>query len=126
MKSHVAIYKTHEEALKAVQRLSEKKFPMEHVSLVGKADIVDDHMHMKTIENMKLIPFAVSILLGGFFGLILGLDWIQLPGLNFNFSDGFFVSIFFGLSIGLILGAISTIITALIFQKDKILDYKEY
>ncbi len=126
MKSHVAIYKTHNEALKAVQRLSERKFPMEHVSLIGKADIVEDHLHMQTIEDKKLIPFAVAIVLGGLFGLLLGLDWIQLPGMNFDFSDGFFVSIFFGLSIGLMVGAIATIVTALIIPKDKVLKYKEH
>lgn len=126
MKSHVAIYKSHEEAVKAVEKLSEKNFPMDQVSLIGSTEIMDDHLHVKSIENMKLVPFIISIIIGVIVGPLIGLGIIAIPGLNFNLNNGIWISLLFGASSGLTIGAILTIFTALIFQKDKILRFKKH
>lgn len=126
MKSHVAVYKTHEEAFKAVQALSEKKFPMDHVSLIGKADIVDDHIHVRNIENYKLIPLLISIAGGVAFGLLITYNLISIPGMTITDSTGFFVTVFWGTSMGLVLGALLTIITAILFPKERIIRFSEH
>jgi hypothetical protein len=46
MKSQVAIYENHELAIKALERLKDADFPMEKTSLIGQAEIVDDHVHI--------------------------------------------------------------------------------
>lgn len=125
MKSHVAVYKTHDEAFKAIQALSDKKFPMEHVSLIGKADIIDDHIHVRYIENFKLIPLLLSILGGVTFGLLIAYKVVYVPGITINDSS-FFVNVFWGTSMGLVAGAILTIITTLIYPKDRIVRFNEH
>lgn len=126
MKSHVAVYKTHDQAFKAVKALSERNFPMEHVSLVGKADIIDDHIKVKNIEIIKLMPLALSIIGGIIFGFLIGYDVIRIPGLNFMDGKGFFFNFFWGAFVGLVIGALLTILIAVLIQKDRILRYKEH
>lgn len=126
MKSHVAVYKTHDEAFKAIQALSDKKFPMEHVSMIGKADIIDDHIHVRNIENFKLIPLLVSIVAGLSFGFLIAYNMISIPGMTITDSTGTFVTVFWGTSMGLVLGALLTILTTIIFPKERIIRFNEH
>lgn len=126
MKTHVAIYKTHEEAMSAVKALSEKKFPMEHVSMVGKAEIIDDHIEVQSLENFKLLPLVLSILSGLGMGLFVSLGIVEIPGMEFMLTAGVLVNLFIGLNFGLIIGAFATIITAVLIKNDKVLKYKEH
>lgn len=126
MKTHVAIYKTHEEAMSALKALSDKNFPMENVSLFGKAEIIDDHIQVKSIENIKLAPFLISVIAGLSLGLLKGLGIVQIEMLAELQDAGVLVNMFVGLNFGIILGAFATIITAVLVKKDKVLKYKEH
>ena len=47
MEAKVAVYDSHEKAMKAVQELERAHFPIKQVSIVGKAEIIDNHMHVQ-------------------------------------------------------------------------------
>lgn len=126
MKTHVAIYKTHEEAMSAVKALSDKKFPMDHVSMVGKAEIIDDHIQVKSMENIRLIPLLVSLISGVSVGLLVSLGLFEIPGMDFMIGASVLVNLFLGLTFGIIAGALATIITAFFIKNDKVLKYKEH
>lgn len=125
MKSHVAVYHTHQEAFKAVQALSDRKFPMDHVSLIGKADIIDDHIHVRNVDGVKLIPLYLSIVAGIVFGLMIGYKLVYIPGMTMT-SDTFFVNVFWGASMGLVVGAILTILITVIYPKEKVIRYSKH
>jgi hypothetical protein len=126
MKSHVAIYKTHDEAISAIKLLSDKNFPMEHVSLIGKADIIDDHIEVKSLEKIKLAPLFVCLTSGIVLGILSGLQIIKIPRLDFMHDAGIITSAFLGFNFGLITGGFSTIIISILVSKDKVLKYKEH
>lgn len=126
MKSHVAICKSHDEAMGALKVLSEKGFPMENVSLIGNAEIVEDHIRVKSLENVKFAPFAISLIACVGVGILSGLGLVKVPGVEFTHNAGMLVNVFAGFNFGLLFGAIATIVTALILKSDKVLKYKEH
>jgi hypothetical protein len=125
MKTHVAIYDTHEKALLAIKLLNEMHFPMDHVSLIGKADIIDDHIHFRSVENLKLMSMIGFIVLGILVGLLSGLEYFKIPGVVEVNDSSLFINSFIGFDIGLIAGGLSTIIIALLIKKDKMVKFKE-
>jgi len=51
MNTIVGVYATHEKAIEAVQELKRAGYPVQQVSLIGKAAIIDDLMHVKHIHD---------------------------------------------------------------------------
>lgn len=125
MKKHVAIYNTHEKALKAIDMLDAKRFPMEKVSLVVKENIVDDRIKIRSVRNLKLYPFLFCVLVGIFLGILTSLKVLTFAGSEsldgFPLSIRIFLGGFIGFDAGLIAGGILIIIIAIIIKKDKMI-----
>ena len=126
MKTHVAIYDTREQANNAIKRLTESHFPLEKVSLIGKDDLVGVHIHVKKLDNIKMAPLFIFMVLGLVFGLLVGLRVISIPGFYFQDSSDALIGAFLGFDVGLIVGAIATIITAVLIKKDRVIKFHEY
>lgn len=123
MKSHVAVYKTHEEAIHAIEALSEKAFPMDHVYLVGKADIIDDRIKIISVDNLKFTILLSFIGLGIVFGILSGLGVI--PTFEFLTNSNIIISTFIGLDFGLIVGGIAAIVTSGLVSKSVFVRFRE-
>jgi len=125
MKKHVAIYNTREKALKAIDMLDAKKFPMEKVSLVVKENIVDDRIKIRSVRNLKLYPFLVCVLVGIMLGILTSLKVLPFAGtesLNgFPLSIRIFLGGFIGFDAGLIAGGILIIVIAILIKRDKLI-----
>jgi len=119
MKSHVAIYSTHDDAIAAVSMLSEKKFPMEHVSLIGKADIINDNFKVKSLASVKFAPIFLLMGIGTIFGVFAGMGKMSIPFLGSLTESGPVVGGFVGFDAGLALGALIMVIVAIIVKKDR-------
>ena len=91
MNSTVGIYPTHEKAIEAVEELKLAGFPVEQISLIGKAVIIDDLMHVKYNGWIKNAPAIIGAILGTILGILMGLKIVAIPGIGFPFGAGAFV-----------------------------------
>ena len=73
MKSQVAIYENHSLAIKALECLKEADFPMEKTSLIGQAEIVDDHVHVKSLDDVRIKATGLGLVGASTLGLLTGL-----------------------------------------------------
>ncbi|MDR3706172.1 MAG: hypothetical protein P4L28_09725 [Paludibacteraceae bacterium] len=119
MKSHVAIYSTHEDAIAAISMLSEKKFPMEHVSLIGKADIINDNFKVKSLVSIKFAPMFFFMAVGTIVGAFAGIGKISIPFLGSLAESGSVVGGFVGFDVGLAIGALIMLVVAILVKKDR-------
>lgn len=125
MKTHVAIYNTQENAKKAIEKLSDKNFPIEKVSILEKGDVVDDHIKVKSIENIKIVP----ILIFSVIGLIVG---VLSPILNITYGFEFMEDVtpiiggFIGFDVGLLVGGFLVIVIAILIKKDKTIEMETH
>ncbi len=126
MKSHVAIYETQDQALKAVRALNGSGFPMDNVSLVGKADHMDDNIKVKSILLYKLSPIFLFISAGIITALLAGAGVVHIPGFEYMERTSQLVNGIIGLNFGLLTGGMLTITLALFFKEDKVVSYKKH
>jgi hypothetical protein len=120
MKSHVAIYSTREKALEALESLNAMRFPMENVSLIGKEEIINDHIKIKSLEDLEITPMLVCIGSGVFIGILSGRGLIAIPGFSFLPESGVLIASLLGFDIGLIAGIFGTVIATVITKKAKV------
>jgi len=104
MKTTIAVYDSHDKALDAVTALKNAGFPVKNVSLVGQAELVNDHLHSKTLEDVSAAPISVGVLAGAALGVLTGVGLFAIPGLGFLYGAGAIVGAFAGLDAGLLGG----------------------
>lgn len=126
MKTQVAIYDSHEKAIKAIEELNKNKFPMKHVTLLGQAEVVDDHIHIKSIEGVKASPLLVGVGAGTIVGILTGIGVFAIPGFGFLYGAGALIGAFAGLDFGILTGGLGTILTNIGMKKDHIIKFNEH
>lgn len=126
MKSQVAIYDTHEKAINALERLKEAEFPMEKTSLLGQAEIVDDHVHVKSMDDIKIKTTALGVVATSTLGLLTGLGIFAIPGLGFIYGAGALVGAIAGAEIGIVGTGLFSILTTIGFSKDSVVKYEQH
>ncbi len=104
MKSQIAIYDAHEKAVNAIKVLSEHDCPMDNVSLLGKAEVIEDHIHIKSLDTIKEAPALVGMGAGTLIGLLSGIGIFTVPGFGFLYGAGALVGIIAGLDLGIVAG----------------------
>lgn len=127
MKATVAVYSSHEKAFNAVQALEKAHFPMKQVSLVGKAELIDDHLHVKDLDDVSIAtPVAIGAVAGPVVGILTGVGIFAIPGLGFLYGAGAIVGALAGFDFGIISGAVVAVLTTLGLKKDKVVKYEEH
>jgi len=126
MKSQIAIYDTHEKAVNAVKRLSHENFSMDHVSLLGKAEVVEDHIQIKSLDTIKKTPAIVGMGAGTLLGLLSGIGVFAIPGFGFLYGAGALVGIIAGLDIGLVAGGIVSLLSFTGIKEEEIIKCEEH
>jgi hypothetical protein len=126
MESKIGIYDTHSKALEAVEVLTNKGFPEDRLRLIGQADIVNDHIRIKSNEPLKNAGMAVGIVFGTILGLLTGMSVIAFPGLGFIYGTGALIGGFIGFDLGLVAGGIISLMATILIKKDKTIKYKEH
>ena len=122
----VGVYKNHEDALDAIRTLKKEGYDESHISIIGKGNIVEDHVHLETGEKAVKNSATVGGLLGSVVGLLTGLGVFAIPGLGVLFMGGAVAGIMGGFSFGLAGGGAVGALTALGIGKDGIVEYKEH
>jgi hypothetical protein len=126
MKSQIAIYDTHEKAVNAIKDLSEKGFPMDNVSLLGKAEVIEDHIHIKSLDTIKEAPALVGMGAGTLIGLLSGIGIFTIPGFGFLYGAGALVGIIAGLDLGIVAGGFISLLTFIGIKEDKVVKCHEH
>jgi hypothetical protein len=126
MKSIIGIFESHKEALKAVEILKQKGFPVEKISLLGKADMIDDHLHVRSNEILKEAPVSIGAIVGPIVGVLTGAGIFAVPGLGFLFGAGAVIGGLAGLDLGIVGGGIITLLATLGIKKEHAVRYHEH
>lgn len=118
MKKSISVFNSHDEALKALEELRESGVDMSKVSLVGHAEIIDDHVHVKSNKALVAAPVAAGTVLGTTLGLLTGVGLFAIPGLGVLFGAGAIVGALAGFQIGVVAGGFTTILVDLGVKED--------
>lgn len=126
MKSKVAIYDSHEKALSAVKLLSKARFPLNQVSIIGKAEIIDNDLHIQSLESIKNAPVLIGAGAGVITGLLTGIGVFSIPGFGFLYGAGALIGIIAGFDFGLIGGGLVSVLVRIGIDKESVVRYEEH
>lgn len=126
MKSQIAIYDTHDKAVNAIKRLSHENFSMDHVSLLGKAEVVEDHIQIKSLDTINKTPAIVGMSAGTLVGLLSGIGVFAIPGFGFLYGAGALVGIIAGLDIGLVAGGLVSLLSFTGLKEEEVVKCQEH
>ena len=126
MESQIAIYDTHEKAVNAIKLLSHQDFPMEHVSLLGRAEVIEDHIHIQSLDTIKKAPALVGMGAGTLIGLLSGIGVFAIPGFGFLYGAGALIGIIAGLDLGLIAGGFISLLTFTGIKEEEVVKCQEH
>ncbi len=126
MNTTIGVYDTHEKAIEAVQELKRAGYPVQQVSLIGKAVIIDDLMHVKHNRGIKNVPAIIGAIVGPILGLLSGVKLFAIPGLGFLFGIGALMGAMAGFSLGIAGGGVISLAAILVIRSRAVLKYREH
>lgn len=122
----VGVYDTHHAAIAALKALKESGLPVENISFISKADIIEGKLHANISDNEANVPVEIGVVLGPILGILSGISIIAIPGLGFLYGAGIGIGALVGFDFGIIGGGITTLLMTLGIHKDKAAYYKEH
>lgn len=126
MRSSVAVYNSHEDAIKAVNLLKELDFPLKGVSIIGRVEVEDDGMHIKSNIPIIAAPLLIGTIVGTILGLLTGVGIFAIPGFGMLMGAGGLVGALGGFDVGLVAGGIGSVLVELGIEDEYVLKYDEY
>lgn len=120
MKKSIAIFSSHDEAIHALESMKEAGVNINKVSLIGKAEIVDDKVHVKSNKAAIAAPTVAGTVIGTTVGLLTGIGLFAIPGLGVLFGAGAVVGALAGFDFGLIAGGTATILLEMGVKDDHV------
>ncbi len=125
MKKSVSIFNSHDEAVKALEELRENGVDLAKTSLVGRAEMINDHVHIHSNLGAEAVPVAVGTVLGTTLGVLTGVGLFTIPGLGLLFGAGAVVGAFAGFQLGVVGGGLTSILVGLGVKDDHVA-YEEH
>lgn len=113
MNSLVAVYETHDNALNAIRELIGSGFNQKEVSLLSKAELVNNHIHVQTNQSPEVAEVSIGVTAGAVIGVLTGVGIFAIPGLGFLYGAGALIGAIAGFDLGLIGGGVVAIFTSL-------------
>lgn len=126
MKSTVGIYDAHEDALEAIKELKRSGYSEKQLSIIGKAELVEDHLNVKSMNPLKMAGLSVGMVAGSLVGVLTGLGFFAVPGFGFLYGAGALVGGIGGLDIGVLGGGIVSVLTMLGIKEDEKVKYEQH
>ena len=126
MNATIGVYDTHDKAIEVVEVLKRSGFPVQQLSLIGKAAIIDDLMSVKSNNCMQNVPAIIGAIVGPIMGLLTGVKLIVIPGLGFLFGVGAGVGALAGFAFGIAAGGVISLIATLAIKTRTVLKYREH
>jgi hypothetical protein len=113
MKSLIGVYASQVEAVKAVESLKSAGYAPKQISLITKADIIDNHIHVKSSNTAEKAEMSIGTTAGAVIGVLTGVGVFAIPGLGFLFGAGAIVGLIAGLDFGIIGSGVAAILTSM-------------
>jgi uncharacterized membrane protein len=126
MDSQVAVYDSQKKAMRAIMALNKSGFLLNQISLIGKAEIIMDDLHIKSYDSVKNIPVLIGSGAGVIAGLLTGIGVFAIPGFGFLYGAGALIGILAGFDVGIISGGIASVLIRLGINKDSVIEYEEH
>jgi len=126
LNSTVGVYGSHKKAVAAVRKLQVEGFPTENISLVGRARVENDHLHVTETETVLETTTAVGSVFGTILGVLAGMSLVAVPGLGVLYAAGALIGGVGGFSIGTASGGLAGVLLSLGIGQDGILSYDEH
>jgi hypothetical protein len=126
MKTTVAVCQTHREALNAINKLDEEHYPLEKVSVVGKTEIIEDHLQVKMRYSYENVPLIIGTIAGPVIGIMTGLGAFAIPGLEALFHQGIVIGGLAGLGLGTFIGGMITLLLTARARNKRFLAYQKH
>ena len=126
MKSIVGVYESHDKALAALQELKKSGYPDRQLSIMGKADLIDNHIHIKSSNTVEKAEASIGIVAGTILGILTGVGIFVIPGFGFLFGAGALVGAFAGADFGIITGGIAAILTSAGIDEANAVKYEKH
>ena len=126
MKTNVAVYRSHDEAVKVMVSMKENEFPMDKVSLLGTIELIDDKIHVRSNKRIIRMPILYGTILGTIIGLMTGAGLFSIPGFEPFFNAGAVIGALAGFQLGVAAGGLGTIILQLVINKEYSIAYNEH
>lgn len=108
MKTTMAIYTNHEEALNAVKHLKENGFTNKQLSLIwnAKDEKAELEKFSEKVTKIEAAEIGVGVTMGSILGVLTGIGVFAIPGLGILYGAGAIVGAIAGFDLGLIGGGI--------------------
>ena len=126
MNTTIGVYASHEKAIEAVQELKRAGYPVQQVSLIGKAAIIDDLIHVTHNRWVKNAPVIIGAIFGPILGILTGVNIFAIPALGFLFGIGAVLGALAGFSLGIAGGGVVTLLATLVIKSRSVLKYHEH
>ncbi len=131
MEQQVAIFNSHKVAVEAVKELKKYGFPLDHVSIIGKAGVIEDeHLHLEDeldeTDKATNVPAYVGMGAGTVVGLLTGIGVFAIPGLGMLYGAGALIGAFAGAEVGTIGGGFVSILAKYFTKDDHIENIKDH
>jgi uncharacterized membrane protein len=120
MEQTIGVYHTHQKALTAAELLVKHGFDKNSISIIGKADVVDDELQIKSGEVIQQTEVGIGIIAGSALGILTGVGVIAIPGVGFLYGAGALLGAIVGFDFGLITGGIVALLTTLGIKKEHV------
>jgi len=111
MKVKVAVYEEHDVALKAVEALRISGFPAKQISLLGKADEIEENLHLVANKRKESVPLFLGMGAGTVTGLLTGLGVFAVPGFGVLYGAGAIIGTLAGFQLGAVGGGVASLLT---------------
>jgi uncharacterized membrane protein len=126
MTTTIGVFDSHEKALKALKMLEHEGIPLKKISLLGKAEIVDDEVKIQHHDPLVKAPVGIGVAAGLTVGLLTGVGIFVVPGLGFLYGAGALVGALAGMDFGLITGGLVSVFATLGVKHEDALMYHEH
>jgi hypothetical protein len=113
MNTIVGVYESHDAAVGAVKALENAGYAAKNVSLISKAELINDHIHVKSEHTAEKAEMGVGLAAGSVIGILTGIGIFAIPGLGFLYGAGALVGAIAGLEVGAIGGGVISILTSI-------------
>ncbi len=127
MNTTIGIYKNHELAVAAVQKLKDSGFPLDLLTIMGKeeSEVVDRDMHLSPKNPINTVGIATGTAIGAALGILTGVGLFAIPGVGFLYGAGALVGAIGGADFGILGGGLASVLATIGIKDENAKKYEQ-
>jgi hypothetical protein len=127
MNTAIGVYKNHQTAVAAIQKLKDAGFPLELLSVMGKeeTEVVDADMHLIPKNPVNKVGLATGTVVGTALGILTGVGIFSIPGVGFLYGAGALIGAIGGFDFGLLGGGLASVLATIGVKNENAKKYED-